>query len=139
MFYLAGPINRARRARWPGRVNRACYWLGLAMTISTLVAINMLSSEPVRISEAILAIFCVPRLHDIGRSGWWLLAPLALEVGGGIASAVYLPPETMEAAPALVIVGFLIWLGAVPGEVKANRFGDPPPPGLQFRPSTPAG
>jgi hypothetical protein len=41
----------------------------------------------------------------------------------------YLPPETADAAIGLipiVIGGLLIWLRVVPGETKANSFGDPP-------------
>jgi uncharacterized membrane protein YhaH (DUF805 family) len=124
-----------------GRINRAAYWLFLAMLIAILVVVNMLSSQPMRITEGLLFLICIPRMHDIGRSGWWLLAPLALEVGGAIAIVLYLPPETAEVAMGLIslaIVGLLIWLGAVPGETEANRFGDPPAPGLQFKPSTPA-
>jgi hypothetical protein len=32
----------------------------------------------------------------------------------------------------LVIVGLIV-LGAVPGQPQANRFGEPPPPGLGFK------
>jgi uncharacterized membrane protein YhaH (DUF805 family) len=123
-----------------GRLNRALYWLCLAIIVALLVAVNMLSSQPVHIGEAVLMFICVPRLHDIGRSGWWIAAPLALEVGGAIVAVLYLP-ENIDAVIgliALVIIGLLIWLGAVPGEATANRFGDPPAPGLQFKPSAPA-
>jgi uncharacterized membrane protein YhaH (DUF805 family) len=122
-----------------GRINRAVYWLFLVMTIAALVVVNMLTSQ--HITEALIYLICIPRLHDIGRSGWWLLAPLALEFGGAIAIVLYLPPDIADVAIGLivlVIVGLLIWLGAVPGETEANRFGDPPAPGLQFKPSTPA-
>lgn len=52
----------------------------------------------------------VRRLHDIGRTGWWVL--------------IYLVP----------VLGFLLlaWWFAQPGEPEANRFGPPaadaPPP-----------
>jgi uncharacterized membrane protein YhaH (DUF805 family) len=119
-----------------GRINRAWYWLGFAVIFALLSTVNMLG-----IGQAVLVIICIPRLHDLGKSGWWVSAPLALEVVGALAAALSLPRETAETVigsiPPIIFLLF-VWLGAVPGENTANRFGDPPAPGLQFKPSTPA-
>jgi uncharacterized membrane protein YhaH (DUF805 family) len=118
-----------------GRVNRAWYWLGFALIFAVLSTINMLS-----IGQAALVFICIPRLHDIGRSGWWVAAPLTLEIGG-LAAALLLPDETSKTVigsiPPIILLLFA-WLGVVPGDIDANGFGDPPLPGLQFKPSTPA-
>jgi uncharacterized membrane protein YhaH (DUF805 family) len=93
------------------------------------------------IGPAALVFICVPRLHDIGRSGWWVAAPLALGYVGGLAAALLLPSETAKTVigsiPPIIPLLF-VWLGVMPGDPEANGFGDPPPPGLQFKPWAPA-
>jgi uncharacterized membrane protein YhaH (DUF805 family) len=88
-----------------------------------------------------LVFICAPRLHDIGRSGWWVAAPLALGYVGGLAAALLLPSETAKTVigsiPPIIPLLF-VWLGVMPGDPEANGFGDPPPPGLQFKPWAPA-
>jgi hypothetical protein len=37
------------------------------------------------------------------------------------------------ALSALLGVAPMIWLGCVPGQPGANKFGEPPPPGLAWR------
>lgn len=52
----------------------------------------------------------VRRLHDIGKSGWWLLVCLVPFIG------------TIA----------MIWWGIQPSEQRENRFGLPPREGLKF-------
>ena len=90
------------------------------------------------VNEVVLAIACVPRLHDIGRSGWWFLSIVAVEVVGVIAGLFWFTPETVPvvlAATSLVILGLLVVLGLIQGEPVENQFGPVPEPGLSFKKS----
>lgn len=97
------------------------------------------------------------RLHDTGRSGWWLLwSFLGLLVWGlafGWGLMYWLPVQAMQpgghgfaaltAAIALPAFGGLMWLHCAPGDTRANRYG-PVPNGLGFarrapRTATPLG
>jgi uncharacterized membrane protein YhaH (DUF805 family) len=118
-----------------GRMNRASYWLALAILILVYAALNYGSSKPVPVSEAVLVMLCVPRLHDLGRSAWFILIPFFLELGA-IAGFAFFPlaeAKILAGAATLLIGGFVILLGALPGEPQANRFGEVPSRGLPFR------
>jgi uncharacterized membrane protein YhaH (DUF805 family) len=70
---------------------------------------------------------CVRRLHDRGKSAWWLLvfvvAPVVLQVAGSLNTFASGPAvASMVAALALSIWGF-IELGCVPGTSGPNRYG----------------
>jgi uncharacterized membrane protein YhaH (DUF805 family) len=119
-----------------GRMNRAGYWLCVAIIAVLYFAMNFVFRTRTPISEVVLIFLCVPRLHDIGRSGWLVLIPLALEVGGAIAAFSSLPPGTGLAVMGvivLLIAGLIIWLGCVRGDQSANRFGEAPSPGIEFK------
>ena len=119
-----------------GRINRAVYWLIVCVAIAMYVVIDLVARKPTGVSEVVLVFLCVPRLHDIGRSGWLVLWPILFEVGGAIAAFTLLPLATATAAMGvvvLVIATLLIWLGCIPGQPTANKFGDPPTPGLGRR------
>lgn len=61
------------------------------------------------------------RLHDRGRSGWWSALILAAVV------AVWGGPDTFfDFLFALVLAWAAIELGAMPGELGANRYGANP-------------
>ena len=78
----------------------------------------------------------VPRLHDIGRSGWIVLGVIALEicivvvaaVVGGDTDAILIGGGIAT----LVIALLAIWLGCIPGQPHANRWGPPPAPGVNL-------
>lgn len=132
-----------------GRINRAWYWHGIMMTtVGAGVFGKMAAPRLLDIAGlASLVVFCVRmiicvlRLHDIGKSGWWALTPLVL-LGVVIAADFYMLSSAAALAPGaflaakvleyLAICGWHIWLGAMPGETKTNRFGDPPAPAPQF-------
>jgi uncharacterized membrane protein YhaH (DUF805 family) len=99
-------------------------------------ALNLFLPRHAAVSEVVLLFLCVPRLHDIGLSGWWFGGALLLEIAVVAASFILLP---LAQAPipigifVLVAAVALIWLGTKPGEPGANRFGEPPSPGLSFK------
>ena len=118
-----------------GRLNRAGYWLAFGIITLGLVVLQIVGARHAAISEVVLAILCVPRLHDIGRSGWFVLIGIAIEAAGLAIGFAFFPVAQVPAvlgAAMLVIIGLLIWLGTIPGEADANRWGEPPAPGLSF-------
>ena len=118
-----------------GRINRASYWLALGGIVLILTVIGMLGAKHGAVSEVLLIFLCVPRLHDIGKSGWFVLIGILVELAGliiGISFFTLAEVPAILGVPAIIIVGLLIWLGSIPGNPKANRWGEPPAPGLSF-------
>lgn len=120
-----------------GRMNRATYWSCLALMICFIV----LFRSPSATGSALGVMFgmSVHRLHDIGRSGKWALPALLVAYAGIIlpllaastlGSAVGLALALISATIPLLIVAAAAWLGSIPGQAEANRFGPPPGPGL---------
>jgi len=108
------------------RGNRKEYWLWLGVGLATSAAIGYLFPQASNGLAGVLVISQVRRLHDIGRSGWWALA---VQVASIIVALVLLPlagTHIAVIAGALLVLGFSIWLGCVPGETIRNRFGEPP-------------
>ncbi|MBO9560357.1 MAG: DUF805 domain-containing protein [Caulobacter sp.] len=119
-----------------GRTNRATYWLSLGV-VATLIAITALVfHQPVKVSEILLIIVCVPRLHDIGRSGWIAGGVFIAEIVAIILAALLLHDEdgiyAVGGVAALIIGGLLIWLGCIPSDKVSNAYGGPPKPGIGF-------
>lgn len=132
------------------RIGRGRWWLGLALVAVTAVALHfvgafldtLLFGNPATAGVGYwvagilggllfafipLVAISVKRLHDRGRSGWWLLLFLAIPLAA-IASSI---------APALIwiilacvtfviIAGFLIDLGVLAGDPAANEYGPAP-------------
>ena len=104
-----------------GRINRATYWLAVVVTLVLLTLIAILFPTVGPVSEGVLLIACVPRLHDIGRSGWLVVGPLLIDMAG------------WRLGFQISLINLVIWLGIVRGDPAPNRFGAPPPPGLQLK------
>jgi uncharacterized membrane protein YhaH (DUF805 family) len=72
----------------------------------------------------------IPRLHDIGRSGWWAVGFFI--AGAHVQSLFLAGPEIFPGSNliaiilAAMLVGALVVLGALPGQPGANKFGAPP-------------
>ncbi|MGH7026837.1 DUF805 domain-containing protein [Brevundimonas sp.] len=99
-----------------------------------LIAARLLGFKST-ISEFLLVLVCIPRMHDMGWSGRWVFLPVAIEVIG-VFWAVTLPPEQaviVMGTITLMIAATMVWLGCLKGQAKWNQYGDPPPPGLAFR------
>jgi uncharacterized membrane protein YhaH (DUF805 family) len=118
-----------------GRTNRTTYWLCIGVVATFYAAIIMFAQKPPAIGEVVLLFVCVPRLHDIGMSGWWAGGAIIGEIAVLIAAYALLPlSEVLIAAGVfvLVVIAAMILLGLKAGDPGANRFGDPPPPGVGF-------
>ena len=116
-----------------GRINRATYWAAIAAAAAVLLLVRLLDSK-VTIPEYLILIVCVPRLHDIGRTGWWaggaLIGELIL-----VAALFSTSADTKLIAGGvymLLIAGLMIVLGCLPGQSQPNRFGSPPERGLRW-------
>ena len=74
----------------------------------------------------------VRRLHDMGRSGWWMLVPtvLAIVALGIWANRIHLGAELNVAVPWIALAAFVgaaLWGGIARGQAEANTFGPPVP------------
>jgi uncharacterized membrane protein YhaH (DUF805 family) len=118
-----------------GRTNRTTYWLCIGVVATFYAAIIMFAQKPPAIGEVVLLFVCVPRLHDIGMSGWWAGGAIIAElivVAGSLLLLPFSEFPMVVGAFVLVIALAMIVLGLKAGDPGANRFGDPPPPGVGF-------
>jgi uncharacterized membrane protein YhaH (DUF805 family) len=112
-----------------GRINRAAYWLVLGGFVALYVLISMVGARPPRIGEGLLIFLCAARLHDLGKSGWWVLIPLSVELGAVIVAIAAFSTEddyALLGGAFVAIAAFVLVLGLIPGQPHANRFGEPP-------------
>lgn len=119
------------------RYNRLTYWLSLAMfaALSFLMAF-VLEKQAGYVSEFLLAIICVPRMHDIGKSGKIVMGILAVYfvVSLGLIFLTDIDSALMALGVInIIIAGLLIWLGIIPGQPETSEYGNPPPNGVSFK------
>ena len=115
------------------RLNRATYWALLAFVALIYIALSLTSNHPGGVQEGFIVFICGPRLQDIGKSGWLALWLIGIEFAGlGIGAALSTLNSFVICADVaqLIMAGLMIWLGCIPGDEGANRFGDAPPPGI---------
>ena len=140
MQWIIGPLKKY--ADFSGRASRREFWLFLLfVTILTVaahsvdepdgrnaaVAMNMGIAE---LSVTLLLLLPsitvgVRRLHDTGRSGWWMMLVYLPWLATLVSQAD--PALTLASAGAL-LVGGIAWivLLLLPGETGENAFGAPP-------------
>lgn len=139
-------VRRALRkyAMFSGRASRPEFWWFLLFLVMLDLALGTLEALlGVRYVQTIAGLLLilptlavtVRRLHDIGRSGWWLLVlnvtpvvgALVVRVGDGMPSG--LPSIVVQVAGVLIILGTLVvalsWT-ITKGVRGPNRFGDDP-------------
>jgi len=103
-------------AKFDGRASRPEYWFFVLCNIIVYVVLEILVGVVGRIAAVLALIYAlavlvpsiavgIRRLHDIDRSGWWLLIGLVPLVGG------------------IVLLVFAV----LPGTQGNNRFGPPAP------------
>jgi uncharacterized membrane protein YhaH (DUF805 family) len=117
------------------RINRPTYWASIAM-FTLVVCVFVYLGKGNAGLEIMMVVTGIPRLHDIGRSGWWIgaviLAEITVVVGLMIAGT---SSDTLELILAFLVllIGLLaIWLGAIPGQAETNRWGEPTQRGIRF-------
>jgi uncharacterized membrane protein YhaH (DUF805 family) len=114
-----------------GRINRATYAAFLAAYVAVFaIAVALQFRIP---GEVLLALICVPRLHDLGRSGWWFGVAVLLEVVVVVAGLAIMKMPGISAFAGLVALAApAIVLAFIPGQQAANRFGSVPTSGVSF-------
>jgi uncharacterized membrane protein YhaH (DUF805 family) len=123
-------VARPQGAFWwlRDRAGRREYWAYVGALIVISLFLRFVPPLASLVGTAILAFVQVRRLHDFGRSGWWALgvavAPLTLGVPVFFATS---SEDAAAAVAALVTLGAIVWIGAVPGDPGDNRFGPAPP------------
>jgi uncharacterized membrane protein YhaH (DUF805 family) len=116
------------------RINRPTYWLSYVVfmvVVSVLAYIGRLNGG----MELMMVVIGVPRLHDIGRSGWLVGAAILAEIVVIVAVSIVASLDTLEIVSGLLfftIAVLGIWLGAIRGQSGANQWGEPPGPGIRF-------
>lgn len=134
-----------------GRLGRQGFWVAAAGLFVTGLVAGLVPVIGGLVGLALLwpwSAVSAKRLHDLGRSGWWIALPLvpSLLVGGlgvltaasatmgatmgasGATLALATLTATLGLAAMLVSLGFLLWIGLTPGMPGANRFGAVPAP-----------
>lgn len=126
-----------------GRIDRTTFWtvqLLLAIFEACLKAAAMLFATelmllmltPLLIASWVVGVFnLAKRLHDLGRSGWWMLLPLAVAVLITAAAAAKFGRGSegafaSEALALLAPLAFVLATGALKGDPGPNRYGEPP-------------
>lgn len=115
------------------RMNRATYWLCCAIFAAFMIIAIYLGKRPGGLELAAVLV-AVPRLHDIGRSGWIVAGALGVECA--VLFGMVLLRESIDAIMiasgvlALALTGLGVWLGAIPGQEGPNKWGNPPGPGI---------
>jgi len=117
-------------ATFSGRARRAEYWWWALFAFVGGIVIGWIPVLDVIFSFGILIpglAVTARRLHDIGRSGWWLLAPYGTILLAGTMfglEATILGAASAIAAVVLIVVLF-VWT-VRPGDHGANAFGPDP-------------
>lgn len=141
-----------------GRLRRSHFWIGFLIIFGANVVLGWIPILGWLISLALIwpnLAIAVKRLHDMGKTGWLVVAPYLISFAlliagfvimfGGMAAggmapdyyednpaavlAVMGPAFGVFALSALVGLAFLLWVGLTDSQAGDNRFG-PNPKGL---------
>ena len=122
-------------AGFNGRAPRSEYWWFFLFTLIVRVVTGWIPGLGIVISLVILLpslAVTVRRLHDTNRTGWWVLLPIGLALGGVIAGAVLTFAGLFGVGLALVVLGsiggFLVLVGFLvqAGTPGNNQYGPNP-------------
>ena len=114
------------------RMNGRTFAVSSAVLVVAYTAMLAFTDRPPGI-DVLASFIVVPRLHDVGRSGWWYLSVLPVELAlVGLGMWLGGSDGIALGAVLFVLLFFLLMivLTLIPGELGANRWGDPPPRGI---------
>jgi uncharacterized membrane protein YhaH (DUF805 family) len=119
-----------------GRIGRVDFVTGVVMLIGVEVVVGLVGHFPWLVGFGLSLFFAltglclfVQRLHDLGRTGYLVLAPVALAAILAAAVAVIAPrygAVTLAWGSRLIWLPLIFWLALVRGQKGNNRFGRPP-------------
>lgn len=115
-----------------GRTSRTAF-IGALIVLVAAAAFYVLLATPGLNRDWVLTTLMLPalalharRLHDMGQSGWLLLAPA---IADGFAMAIHMMKIKSDLglgvtlAAVVITVGFMAWGAVSDGQAEANRFG----------------
>ncbi|MBA3051287.1 MAG: DUF805 domain-containing protein [Alphaproteobacteria bacterium] len=136
-----------------GRTRRSHFWIGWLICLGVGVVAGWLPVIGFFLSIALIwpnLAIAVKRLHDMGKPGWLVVLPWAVNIVGGVFAATLVGVSALSNAAALeredpaailALLGpamglvllllvfnlaFLLWIGLSAGQAGANRFGSDP-------------
>jgi uncharacterized membrane protein YhaH (DUF805 family) len=122
-----------------GRVNRAEYWL-LLVVMAAIVAVFSAAFGKLSAIVAPCVLVAIPRLHDLGKSGKWALLAFPIYFGPMLfveftsGDSAYGSGIAMAEGIGIGLLLALVLTLAIPrGQPGTNKWGSPPPPGINFR------
>lgn len=125
-----------------GRSNRGRFWTVVALCAAAYIVagglVAALGENPFTVVIAAATIIVAitvgwfniaKRLHDMGRSGWWILLLIGLYMPVGALAEPW-SPDGLQALGILLelilTIATMGLFGGIPGQKATNRFGDPP-------------
>jgi uncharacterized membrane protein YhaH (DUF805 family) len=115
-------------ALFGGRMGRRRYWAWVgAVIVGSTVLAAATRAQAGGLATATWLCAGVPRLHDLGRSGWWAAGVLAF-IAGALAAATLVGPlmvAAMSYLSVLLELALVIWLGLADPDPCENRWGRP--------------
>ena len=111
-----------------GRANRREYWLMIGVLLAASFTAAYVAPAVQTAGTVAVTFAQIRRLHDLGRTGWWVVAILGLQVVAVFALfAASLPEDSILTIGNLIsVLPPIVILGAIPGQPFENRFGPAP-------------
>lgn len=121
-----------------GRACRAEFWnyitIFLAVMAFAELLVDLAPLAALRMIVTVWSIGCflptvgvaIRRLHDLNRSGWWLVAPLIPAFLLLLLFFWFWPVTLLLATAMLAAIAYLLYLYVQPGMSEDNRFGPVP-------------
>lgn len=122
---VASGRTAPRKGWFEGRANRNEYWLWAAPNLVIGLALAAVVSPLFAyVQSVIFTCIWIRRLHDLGRTGWWVaainVAVNLVTLGGQLSGAAL-----VTGLGALLYVGAVAVMGIVPGQPRENEYGPP--------------
>ena len=119
--------------RWlRGRARRREYALWLVVIFAWLYVAAWMQNPWVQmILATAFWLQTIRRLHDLGRTGWWIAAVVLGEISIVAVQATRAHAAWANTLPSAAFLCCLLLIAAWPGDRRGNRFGSPPRSGRQ--------